>query len=525
MGVRLRALQLLVASVLPLLGLSVRAKVGDVSWSYETGAEIFGSAAVASDGSVFFGSRSGNVYALNSDGSEKWIVSTGDWVDSSPALSKDESVVYAGSWDNKLYALATDSGAVLWTFTAGSLITASPALDDEGNLYFGSSDGFFYSVDSTGELRWFYFVGAELDSSPAVSEDGHVYVGAYDGNLYSFTGDGELRWTFAAREPVEDNDSRIAGPIAIGENGEIYFGSADGYCYAVTPEGELDWEFDTLEKVDTGVVIGNNGELILASRSGTVYALDRFGVPIWESFVGDVFFSTPAVDSKGRVYLGSYVGNGVSSLNVLEDGGDLVWDHLVVDYIDSPPVIDHLGRVIYGCYDGALYVIEADAEPALSSWHRYGGGRENRSLKEPYEVSVLSARFGEWIGELGLEGVFADPCFDAEEDGYPLALEYLVGGDPAEFDRVGLTSGVERIEGVDRLWLEHDRVLGDSEVSFVLEYSVEWGEWEDLMGLEGIGQELVNADLLGDGWYERVRLVLPTGLPAATLFRLRMACD
>jgi len=500
-------------------------ETGELAWSFQTDGEIFGAPALSSDGSVFFGTRGGKLFSLNSDGSEKWTFSAGDWIDSSPTLNDDESVVYFGSWDNKLYALNATNGQKLWDYAAGSLIASSPALDQAGNLFFGSSDGIFYSLDPGGELRWFHYVGAELDSSPAVSEDGDVYVGGYDGVLYKFSNDGELLWTYSARESEEENGSRIAGPISIGDSGEVYFGSADGYCYAITPEGELSWEFDTLEKVDTGVVVGSNGELIVASRSGTVYALDNFGVPIWESFVGDVFFSTPAVDDQGGVYLGSYVGNGVSSLSVLNDSGDLVWDHLVLDYIDSPPVIDQQGRVIYGCYDGALYALEANANPALSSWNRFGGDRENRSRQDAYEVAVLSSRFADWSGGLGLEGVFSDPCFDAEKDGYVLAVEYLMGGDPARFDPSGLATGVEAIAEARRVWVEFDRVLGDDELSYVLEYSADGEVWNDLMTLSGIEQQLVNADLKGDGWYERVRLTLPVGIPESLLVRVRMGCD
>lgn len=498
---------------------------GDVEWSFQTGGEVFGSAAVAADGSVFVGSRDGKLYALRPDGSEKWSFAAGDWVDSAPTLNADEGEVYFGSWDNKLYALDAGTGEKRWEYSVGSLIVCSPALDAAGNLFFGSSDGIFYSLDSEGELRWFYFIGTELDASPAVSEEGYVYVGAYDGILYSFTNDGDLRWEFAAREQEDESGARIAGPISIGDSGEVYFGSADGFCYCVSSEGEMQWEFDTFEKVDTGVVIGEDGTLVVASRSGKVYSLDSFGVPIWESYVGDVFFSTPAIDSQGRIYVGSYVGNGVSAMNALNQEGEIVWNHLVFDFIDSPPVFDADGRVIYGSYDGSLYALEASASDALSDWGQFGAGSANQGRRVVQEVAVLSARYGEWVETLDLKGVFADPCFDAEGDGYALALEYLLGGDPTEFDRVGFSYGSEDVSGEKRLWLEYNRVLGDSEVSYVLEYSGAEGQWSDLMDTQGVEEVLVDADLLDAGWYERVRVLLPAELSENALFRLRMACD
>ena len=41
-------------------------------------------------------------------GVKLWEFQTGDWVRSSPAIGSD-GTVYVGSWDNKLYAIKTDS--------------------------------------------------------------------------------------------------------------------------------------------------------------------------------------------------------------------------------------------------------------------------------------------------------------------------------------------------------------------------------------------------------------------------------
>lgn len=503
----------------------VRGDLGEEAWSFQTMGEVFGSPAIGADGSVFFGSRDGNVYSLKSDGSLRWEFETDDWVDSSPTLSSDESRVYVGSWDNFMYALSSSDGSEIWRFETGSLIVGSPALDQEGNLFFGSSDGFLYSLDPSGALRWSFYVGVELDSSPAVDEEGNVYLGGFDGILYSLSNDGSLRWEFAARESEEAFSSRIAGPVAIGEGGVVYFGSADGYCYAVDSQGQLVWEFDTFDKVDTGVIVGNDGELIFASRNGSVYMIDAFGVLLWESYVGDVFFSTPTVDLAGNIYVGSYAGNGVSSLNVLDPEGEIVWEYLVLDYIDSPPVIDGLGRVVFGCYDGALYAVDAEATQSLSSWVCFGGGEAHRSLRLPYQPAVLSGRFAEWASELELEGVFADPCFDADADGKVLALEYLLGGDVDAMDSSGLEMGSGTIEGIVRIFLEYSVVVADDEVAYVIEYSIDGKVWAGLDTLPGTSSVLWDTDSKGDGWYETWRIYLPSEQPDGLLIRVRLRCS
>ena len=70
---------------------------------------------------VFAGSFDDKLYALDiSDGSEIWSFNTGGSVQSGIAV--DDSAVYAGSDDDKVYALDITDGSELWSFTAGDAI-------------------------------------------------------------------------------------------------------------------------------------------------------------------------------------------------------------------------------------------------------------------------------------------------------------------------------------------------------------------------------------------------------------------
>lgn len=516
----------IVIPILAWLSASVaRGAVGDDIWDFQTLGEIFASPAIGDDGAVYFGSRDNTVYALNPDGSLKWKFVTGDWVDSAPTISADGDALYVGSWDNRLYALATDTGSKLWEFETGNLIVASVALDEAGNLFFGSSDGFFYSLTSEGQLRWAYYIGAELDSSPAVDGSGNVYVGGYDGVLYAFSGDGEPLWSYETRSTENPIDQRIAGPVSIGDEGEIFFGGGDGYVYALDVDGSLLWDFDAYEKVDTGVVIGSDGELVFASRSGFVYALDSFGVMLWDSFVGDVFFSTPAVDNEGKIYVGSYLGNGISGLTVLGPDGDVEWEYLLLDYIDSPPVIDSSGSVLFGGYDGSLHVIEADASPAESQWYRFGADAMNTARRSLHASGALTARFEEWLDEIGLAGVVADPCFDEDGDGYELVLEYLMGGNPELVDRRGIEIVESELDGTRRLAVEYDWVIDEQLLACLVEYSFDGVQWREIGSLEGSETVVIDSDAHGDGWYRRMRSYLPEEQGNGLLLRVRAACQ
>ena len=104
------------------------AEIGNELWRFSAGDVVFSSPTLDGAGNIYFGALNGRVYSIDDEGNERWSVQTGDWVESSAALSPDESTIYIGSWDNSLYAIDAATGVVEWTFVTGSLIFSSPAV-------------------------------------------------------------------------------------------------------------------------------------------------------------------------------------------------------------------------------------------------------------------------------------------------------------------------------------------------------------------------------------------------------------
>ena len=75
----------------------------ELKWKFKTEGWVYSSPAIA-DGVVYFGSKDGNLYAVDiKTGQEKWKFKTKYWVLSSPAIA--DGVVYFGSNDCNLYAV------------------------------------------------------------------------------------------------------------------------------------------------------------------------------------------------------------------------------------------------------------------------------------------------------------------------------------------------------------------------------------------------------------------------------------
>lgn len=153
--------------------------------------DTFLSSPVVANGSVYFGSGDGNVYALDSaTGDLRWKFKTGDVVHASPALA--DGVLFVGSWDSYFYAIDAATGKEKWRFHAGEdpLIhnqvgfQSSPAVVN-GTVYTGCRDANLYALDvATGKEKWRVFNDLSwVITSPAVA-DGKVFFATSDSSLY-----------------------------------------------------------------------------------------------------------------------------------------------------------------------------------------------------------------------------------------------------------------------------------------------------------------------------------------------------
>src|SRR5207248_8044063 len=84
----------------------------------------------------------------------RWTFQTGGPVDASPAVGQGR--IYFGSKDGNLYAL-NPQGQLVWTFHTGHPITTSPAIGADGTIYLASSlpspsgpEGILYAINPGG---------------------------------------------------------------------------------------------------------------------------------------------------------------------------------------------------------------------------------------------------------------------------------------------------------------------------------------------------------------------------------------
>jgi outer membrane protein assembly factor BamB len=139
-----------------------------------------------------------------------------------PVLAGDGTIYVGGN--GALFATNPD-GTKKWSFPLPGHLVASPAIANDGTVYFGSDDTNLYALSPDGKLKGKFATGDKISSTPAISKNGTVYLGGADRNLYALTSSLNLKWKF-------NTAAQIFSP-AIGADGTVYFQNAEGKLYAI----------------------------------------------------------------------------------------------------------------------------------------------------------------------------------------------------------------------------------------------------------------------------------------------------
>lgn len=317
-----------------------------LKWKFVTGSRVI-SSPVIDGNSIYFGSDDGNIYSLDArDGRQLWKTPTRGPVPCTPAIMN--GTIYAGSYDGKFYALDTKTGNVKWKFaTEGErrfeakglhgmqpktqtiadpfdIYLSSPVLA-EGNVYFGSGDGYLYALDAEkGKLQWKFKTGDVIHASPAYV-NGVLFVGSWDSYFYAVDAkNGKEKWRFhGGEDPLIHNQIGFQSSPAV-VDGVVYTGCRDAQLYALDAEtGKEKWKFDNaLSWVITSPAVVDGKVYFGTSDSSLFHIVDAAtGKSLVKQDAKAYTFSSPAV-TNDTVYIG--VLNGILEARD-RTSGELLW--------------------------------------------------------------------------------------------------------------------------------------------------------------------------------------------------------
>ncbi|MEA1996079.1 MAG: PQQ-binding-like beta-propeller repeat protein [Gemmatimonadota bacterium] len=336
--------------------------------------------AIAPNGTICFGSHDKHLYALNADGTFKWMFWVGHRIFGSPAIDED-GTVYTGSDGPVLHAI-NPYGREKWSYRGDSWFRA-PAIGGDGTLYASSGDGYLYALDRDGTLKWKYYAG-NLVRHAVIGRDGTIYCGTWlmdrVSNVFcAIAPDGTQKWTY--------NVPGGCSVAAVGDEGTIYFCCQDGCLYALNPDGTLKWRFLPGGWSNGVPVIDRDGVIYFGSYDGYFYAVNPDGTLKWRFlFRADTDMNaSAAIDTEGNVYFGTNDWN----FYALNPDGTLKWRFYTKGNVNCSPAIDENGIVYFGSMDNLFYALDTGTGRGLadSPWPKFGGDMRN-SCRVSDSISV-----------------------------------------------------------------------------------------------------------------------------------------
>jgi len=413
-----------------------------VSWTYEPeGGILCSSPVIGEDGTVYFGSKDDNLYAINPDGTLKWKFKTEGDVVSSPAIGPD-GTIYFTSDDGYLYAVEDTggSGRLRWKYRV-----VNPQYKPRGPLMVGP-DGTIYvpsnhleAVDRDGNRKWTFNTGvAGCPHGASISADGSSlfieHAIEMDYRLACLGTDGVLKWDAAlGKAPIDFSHS----VPTTGPDGTVYYptGFDNSKLFAVRPSGEVKWSVPGLGDMRfTSAALGADGTIFVTGGvDGNLYALRPDSEKLWTVSIPGPISSSPIIDGNSTVYVASS-----DTLYAVSADGTIKWTLKAEPEITATPAISSAG-VLYFCSAKRLYAIATEA--GGGTLFNRGDVNADGSLDIADAVTLLGCLFG------GQAPPVCPDAADANDDGVldiadPIAvLMYLFEGGgalPEPFGGCGL---------------------------------------------------------------------------------------
>ncbi len=297
---------------------AIDARSGATKWVFNISEVTYGGGAlVGPDGTIYQGSDQA-MYAINPDGTQKWKVST----DGSGALARvrafpalgTNGVLYMLS-NSYLYALQSNTGAVLWKEAISGNIGSAVLAGKDGKVYAATNTGITAYNGTTGSAIW-TATGFNVTESGAMAIHGNRLYATLKGTtgLVAINkSTGNIDWF----SPATNGDAYL--PI-VDKNGDIYFTEKNSAAnvYAIRADGTLKWKYEIKSSLnydgmvldDKGIVYTGTNAAINGSRK--IYGLNSVdGTLVFTEDVPNNIQGALTIGPDKRIYAGTIGSNNI----------------------------------------------------------------------------------------------------------------------------------------------------------------------------------------------------------------------
>jgi outer membrane protein assembly factor BamB len=304
------------------------------NWTVKVRGSFQFSSPVAGQNGKIYAATSEDLYAFTGTGTASVVYSigAGEWFSCDPSIDENGDI-YIGTTGGRLLKISP-TGNLIWSFPDQQrqddwTVRGDPSFDNAGNVYYGDANGTLYCLTPDGTELWSFDTGKEIWSKPAIDNDGTAYFGTL------VTGSNEKHRLYAVKDGLSvwsvetlGSSAGFYSSPALGDGGNIYAASHDGYLYSIDSEdGSINWSLQVAPAFtggDSGIasspVVASDGTIYLCTNEGNLYSVSPGGEILWSRALKTTIFSTPVISSEGLIYLVDWH---EARLFVLSTAGDI----------------------------------------------------------------------------------------------------------------------------------------------------------------------------------------------------------
>ncbi|MBN1233984.1 MAG: PQQ-binding-like beta-propeller repeat protein [Candidatus Coatesbacteria bacterium] len=259
-----------------------------------------------------------SIISLDKTGNLRWVRvllnNTNSF--SSPALGIDNQL-YISCIDGSVYSYSQSDGTPFWQFKGAGPFYSGPTVDKKGNIFVGTRDGQFYSLDSIGKQRWIANGVGQTYSSAVLSNNNNTVFFEIGYRLYSYSESGSYRWTYIM-------GSTPIGSPSVDREDNIYIVIAKPSIISINSAGSLRWEMPLGSRGTyfySTAAISNTGLIYVAADK--LYALDKTSYIKWMSKqTFNEYEACPVIIDREENSFVPMLGGDIFSFS---NKGDLLW--------------------------------------------------------------------------------------------------------------------------------------------------------------------------------------------------------
>lgn len=247
-------------------------------------------------GNLYFSAWDGYIYSVDANGNLRWKINMGKCDGVSIYTNQ---YIFFGCENGVFYEFAKDGNIIHSIFLGGPIVSA-PLILQDGKAVIGSDNGRLYEIKDGKVLKYFETMG-KIRETPALDKNGNIYFGSYDTFIYSISQDFKLRWKFKTGGGI------YSGCSLWEKEGKLVctIGSKDGYTYTVDENGNLIWKVQT-GSVSTVPLIGTKNIYVL-SDDNKLFAISKDGEIMYQYKTEPTYYSAPAI-AFGEVVISTELG-------------------------------------------------------------------------------------------------------------------------------------------------------------------------------------------------------------------------